>query len=70
MSRIPIDEARMIMDPIRIKKPFEVNEANTWAVIALAEAQKENNMLLQAQNETLIDIYNQIRIANGTRDRE
>lgn len=38
-------------------------EALVWAILSLVEEQ-------QKTNEALVDIYNEIRIANGTRDRE
>lgn len=38
-------------------------EALVWAILSLVEEQ-------QKTNEVLVDIYNEIRIANGPRDRD
>lgn len=66
MSKVALDEARMLMDTFKKSRDgiMEIQKAKTWAAIGLLEAQKENNMLLQAQNEILVTIANSLKLLN------
>lgn len=64
MSKVALDEARMFLETFVGSRSglFGISLANAWSATGLLEAQKENNMLLQAQNEILTRIANYLKL--------